>query len=115
MHWGNLIKGASKDNLFIELNKLKWDTKLFNPRRINQSTGKKGIIQNKRARHNLCFSKIGQEAKMEEGKGTIIEFYKVPFTKMILEILEKIIGKKAKNLNIEGNKYFSHNLTNLKN
>ena len=47
-----------------------WEEVLAVSRAINQKTGKYGVVQNKHARHNLCFSKIAQEAKIEEGKGT---------------------------------------------
>jgi len=86
---------------------------LFNPKRIDKKTGKKGVVQNKRARHNLCFSEIGQKPEMEKGKGTIIPFKDIPLNKNILDLFKKLLGEKGNSLNIEGNKYYDINKTGI--
>jgi hypothetical protein len=59
---------SNPKGLFDELTSLSWDSKaLF-----------RGQVKNKRARHNLCFADIGQEANYEKGMGTVVKFKDLP-------------------------------------
>ena len=93
-----LMKPITKKEMFSELNSLQWDTKKYEARVKD--------IQNKKARHNLCFDEKAQEADLLNKKGTIIAYKDVPITKNILDAISKLIGKKGKNLVVEGNKYY---------
>jgi hypothetical protein len=59
-----LLSGSeySPNELFEELVKLNWDSKILNY----------GKVMNKRARYNLCFGNDPQEPSYEQGKGRII-------------------------------------------
>ena len=75
-----------------------WDTKLYNERR--------GIVQNKNARYNLNFDKVGQTANFTEGKGTTIPFKDVPLLNNVRKRLGVVFGEQAEDLKCEGNKYY---------
>lgn len=75
-----------------------WDTKLYNERRC--------IVQNKNARYNLNFDKIGQEADFEKGMGTTIPFTDVPLLNNVRKRLGDVFGEQANDLKCEGNKYY---------
>lgn len=68
-----------------------------------------GRVVNKKARHNLCFSKVGQEPDYETGKGRIVAFDDAPISKKLKKRIEKLINpflaEKTK-LIIEGNRYY---------
>jgi hypothetical protein len=89
-----------KENLLFD-----WDTKLYNERR--------NIVQNKNARHNLNFDKIGQVANFEEGKGTTIPWNNVPLVDKLKKSLVDAFGDSAKGLKCEGNKYYNYNKTGI--
>lgn len=89
------------DELFQEQNNLDYDKKAF----------MKGRVVNKIARHNLCFADFDQEADFENGKGTIVNFNKLPYTSKARELLPNILGEKANNLFAEGNYYYDINST----
>jgi len=87
------------DELFEEQNNLIYDKKAF----------MRGKVVNKIARHNLCFADFDQEADYEHGKGTIVNFNKLPYTSRVRNMLPDIIGEKARNLLCEGNYYYDIN------
>ena len=98
------IKNA-KTHLLSEMLFYKWDSKLYNERR--------NIVQNKNARHNLNFDKIGQISNFEEGKGTTIAFKDVPILSLTKNRLTDMFGEKAKILKCEGNKYYDSKNTGI--
>lgn len=67
----------------------------------------RGRVVNKRARRNLCYGPISQEANYEEGKGTIIAFSQVPQTNSIRTQLSNYIN--TGDLVIESNYYYNTN------
>lgn len=67
----------------------------------------RGKVCNKHARHNLCFADFDQEAKFEEGKGTIVNFSRLPETTKIRDEITKLFSPKIENPVAEGNYYFS--------
>ena len=82
--------------LFVEQTMLPKDTKAF----------MYGRVVNKKARHNLCFSKVGHKPCYEEGKGTVIAYNDVPVTKQLADGLADWFGPKAADLQMEGNYYY---------
>jgi hypothetical protein len=84
------------DKIFSEQLGLEWDTK----------AKMKGRVVNKRARHNLTYSDKGQEPDYENGKGRIVAWGDIPFTRMLIENFETNIGPKANDLVGEGNLYY---------
>ena len=67
-----------------------------------------GRVVNKKARHNNIFSDFNQEPEYEEGKGTIINFNRVPILNKIREEMPKIIpnNEGVVDLQCEGNYYY---------
>ena len=61
---------------------------------------------NKHARFNLCFANEKQDAKYEDGLGTIIAYRDVPLLSKIRDTLPEFAGEKAKELACEGNYYY---------
>lgn len=96
-----ILKDIDKntDDLFKEQLGLEWDTKAF----------MFGRVVNKKARHNLCYSKDSQEPDYENKKGRIISYDDIPLTKYIRESFPKILGEEAKELEGEGNLYYDPN------
>lgn len=90
-------------DLFTEQNNLNPDTKVYSY----------GSVKNKLARYNLCFSDYDQISDFNSGKGTIINFNKVPYTNYIRECLPVLLGEKAKNLQGEGNYYYDIKKTGI--
>ena len=90
------VLGTTADALYTEQKSLTWDTKAF----------MYGRVVNKKARHNLCYSDFAQEAKYEEGKGTVIPFTELPNLAMIRKSLWEITGEKLMGLQCEGNRYY---------
>lgn len=66
----------------------------------------RGRVVNKHARHNLCFSSVGQQANFEQKMGTIIPFNEVPLLDQVRQTLPQIAGSPANNLVAEGNYYY---------
>lgn len=91
----DLFSQSFLDNLYNEQNNLKPDTKAL----------MRGRVVNKLARHNLCFSKNDQQADIENGKGTIISFDKIPYTKELKEKIEELFND-SNYLECEGNYYY---------
>lgn len=64
----------------------------------------KGRVCNKLARHNLCFAHFDQKAHYEEGKGTVINFNRLPHTGLLRDRIRLLT--KTPNLVAEGNYYY---------
>lgn len=92
-----LKKPQSNKEVYATLKALEWDTKAL----------MYGRVVNKNARHNLCFGLENREPEYENGKGRIVEFPEDIST--VRRILPKIFGRKAKNLQCEGNYYYDVN------
>jgi len=59
--------------------------------------------------HNLCFDEKSQEPNYEDGKGRIVAYNDVPYTKQIREQLNLFFGDKSNDLMAEGNYYYDVN------
>lgn len=92
--------GVLKENMAFE-----WDKKLWNSRQKK--------VQNKHARHNVCYGAIGQESDFENGKGTIIPYNQVPLTNEIIRCLPQLLGEKGEEMVCEGNLYFDIKKTGI--
>jgi hypothetical protein len=92
-----LFGAGFADKLLGEIDGLKYDKKAF----------MKGRVVNKIARWNNCFADFSQDAKYEEGKGTVIDFKSVPYLNEIRNKLGDVYGAKAKGLNAETNLYYN--------
>jgi hypothetical protein len=79
--------------VFDELVTLKWDSKAIF----------RGVVKNKLARHNLCFTDKTQEAEYEQGKGTIFAFKTLPKLKAVREQIQDQFDE---DLIAEGNLYY---------
>ena len=103
-----LVKPLTKEDMFTELNSLQWDTKKWEERFK--------ALQDKHARHNLCFDVKSQKADYTtkgRKKGTIISYDDVPNTKKVLDSVSELIGPKGKGLVVEGNKYYDIKKTGI--
>jgi hypothetical protein len=83
----------TSSKIFDEQMTLNWDKKAF----------MKGRVVNKHARYNLCFDEKGQEPLYDKKKGRIIAWNDVPFTRVLKEKLEELVGIP---LIGEGNMYY---------
>ena len=63
-------------------------------------------VQNKHARHNVCFDDVGRDADYENGKGTVVSWSDVPDTHVMHRALPVLLGEKGKGLVCEGNLYY---------
>ena len=87
----------NSDDVYNEQSKLERDKKMLNY----------GRVVNKWARHNLCFSDFDQIADFANGKGTVINFKKLPLLSQIRNQLPVIIkNNKVINLQCEANYYY---------
>lgn len=84
------------DGLIAEQKSLSRDTKAF----------MYGRVVNKKARHNLCFSDFDQDAKYEEGKGTVVSFERLPHLAEVRKKLGEFGVEKLVKLQCEGNYYY---------
>lgn len=84
------------DELMKEQQSLDWDKKVF----------MYGRVVNKKARYNLCFDEKDQEPLYEDKKGRIVSYSHVPHTAALKDQLPELLGDKAKNLVLEGNRYY---------
>lgn len=75
-----------------------WDNKYWDNRRSK--------VLNKRARYNVCYGEEGQEPNYEDKKGTIIGYDEVPLLKSWRNRLSYYFGKRAQDLEVEGNYYY---------
>ena len=92
-------------NVLEEQNTLQKDKKFFSTRMQR--------VLNKHARHNLCFDDYDQQPEYEKGKGTVVNFKRLPVTSMIRTELGELFGEKATNLKAEGNYYYDLNKTGI--
>lgn len=90
------LEGIPANDLYQEVSKLKHDSKFLNPRN--------GSVQNKNARHNLCFADMAQKADVQNGKGTVIAFDTVPGMNLLRQRIAERISKVL--LVAESNLYF---------
>lgn len=65
-----------------------------------------GAVNNKIARHNLCFAEDGQEPDYEAGRGRVVAFRDVPHTGAVRAGLPDYFGEAARDLYAEGNYYY---------
>lgn len=93
-----ILLDESPDKILEEHMLLEKDAKYFDIRRQR--------VLNKRARHNLCFDDVDQEADYENKKGTIVSFQRVPYTKKLREELAEMIDIPINILKAEGNYYY---------
>ena len=89
------------EKMYLEQNNLEWDKKYWDNRRKR--------VLNKIKRWNLCYDEFEQESDLDNGKGSVVHFDRVPFTKKLRELIGKMIGKKGENLRCEGNNYYDIN------
>ncbi len=86
------------NEIFEENMAFEWDKQLWN--------WKQQVVQNKHARHNVCYDEEAQEANFPEGKGTIVAWNSVPATHVVAKALPVLLGEKGKGLVCEGNLYY---------
>lgn len=91
-----IIGDEPVDDLAETMFNLEWDKKV-------KSYGR---VVNKKARHNLCFSKSSQVADYEAGKGTIVAYSDIPILEKLHKKLPKWFGEKARDMECEGNLYY---------
>jgi hypothetical protein len=96
-----VLKPSTTKDLFDEHRNLNFDQFYYDTRRKQ--------VLNKHARYNVCYADKEQKPDYENKKGTIIPFDEIPLTKKLRETLPDLFGKKAENLNAEGN--FYHDLS----
>lgn len=89
-----------QEEVFNQLKSLKWDTQYYDTRRKK--------VLNKHARSNNIIASFSQEAKYEEGKGTVISVDTVPGIHDIMNKLGEWGGENFKTLIAEGNNYNSN-------
>lgn len=100
-----LTSDPNGKNLLAEMLMFDWDTKLYNTKR--------GVVQNKLARHNLNFSDQKQVANFEIGHGTTIPWIEVPLLRILKQKLTLPFGNAAQDLQCEGNLYYERGKTGL--
>ena len=66
----------------------------------------RGVVKNKRARWNLCFADQPQTADLENKKGTVVQFKRLPLLNSIRESIPLFFGYRTKSLNAELNVYY---------
>lgn len=93
------------NNVFAENMAYEWDKKFWNARQKK--------VQNKHARHNVCFGTTAQSANFDQGKGTVIAWSAVPATNDIANALPILLGNKGNNLVCEGNLYYDISKTGI--
>lgn len=69
----------------------------------------RGRVVHKRARHNLCFGDVAQDACFEQRRGTVVAFDAVPALCTLRRSLKTMLGAKAAALLCEGNYYYDVN------
>lgn len=87
-----------KDKMYIEQNSLEWNKKYWDNRRRK--------VLNKIKRYNLCYDEFEQKSDLENGKGSVVHFDRVPLTKKLRELIGGMLGKSGENLRCEGNNYY---------
>jgi len=91
--------GCSQQELLAELKALTWDKHMWSVRQKK--------VQQKHARHNLCFGPEHISAVYEQGQGTVYSFEEVSRLAKVRKILGQLFGPEFTDLLAEGNYYFS--------
>lgn len=84
--------------MFEEQITLDWDKQYWDTRRNK--------VLNKRARYNLCYGIENQLPDYQNKKGRIISYNDLPILNHWQKQLSILFGKKAENLELEGNLYY---------
>lgn len=92
---------GSTQGITTELLSLNWDKKFYNARTCT--------VQNKIARHVLCFDDEHQDAHYEAGKGTIYAWNELPHMQYVKDYIPYMFGEKSQDLKAEGNYYYDVN------
>ena len=90
--------------LMSEMMGFDWDKTFFDTRRQK--------VLNKHARYNVCFGDESRDSNMEEGKGSIIGYDRVPLLKKLKDELEACMGEDEA-LQAEGNFYYDVEKTGI--
>jgi len=98
-----LNKNGNTLDVFKEQKELEWDSK----------AKMYGRVVNKIARRNLCYGDYDQKEDYDNGKGTIVSYERLKYTKIIKESLKDYFGNKAENLQAEGNYYYDITKTGI--
>jgi alkylated DNA repair dioxygenase AlkB len=85
-----------KDQALKEQSQLEYDKKAL----------MRGIVKNKRARYNICFSDSTQQPDYQAGKGHIVSFSDMVCLNKVRRLLPIFLGNKATHLQAEGNYYY---------
>jgi hypothetical protein len=101
-----LFIGNLADSIFDEQNNLDHDKKFYNKRSRREDK-----VDNKIARHNLCFSDFSQEPDYPAGKGRIVNYDHVPATKQLKTMLSIFFNEEP--LQCEGNYYYDIRKTGI--
>jgi hypothetical protein len=102
----DLLLGDDRaQEVYEELAVLEWDTHVLLRRY--------GKVVNKHARYNLCFDVDAQEPSYEEGKGRIVAIRDVPSLERLVKVMRLVMGRKAEDLKIEGNRYYDVSKTGI--
>lgn len=86
------------DDMFNEQKALSWDKKYYDTRRKK--------VLNKNARYNLCYGEEGRAPDYKNKQGRVVAYEDIPITQAVLGLFEEYFGKKAANLQLEGNYYY---------
>jgi hypothetical protein len=89
-----LCSGGGQEELFEEQKRAEYDRKALMRKKV----------VNKHARWNLCVGDEDQEPDMENGKGRVVSWKKMPLLEEVREYLEWIVGEEIDVA--EGNYYF---------
>ena len=101
-HGASLMLGATDDNRSELLTAYKEELKSL---RVDKQALMRGRVVNKHARWNVCFDNKSQMPDIAAGKGTVVPFDEVPYTKRIRENLQKMHLSLA-NIKAEYNDYY---------
>lgn len=99
------LTAARADAMFMENTAFEWDAQLWN--------AKRKLVQNKHARHNVCYADEAQDADFPAGKGTVIAWDRVPATRKVARALPLLLGEKGEDLVCEGNLYYDVDKTGI--
>jgi hypothetical protein len=101
----NYLSDDLSNCIYKEQSNLTHDKKYFDTRRSK--------VLNKIARWNLCFDDTGQEADLENKKGTIVAYKNVPFTSLLSDHINELVGSSSNKLKLEGNYYYDIKKTGI--
>jgi len=89
--------GATKEQLFKEVNSVQHDNTYFDTRRKR--------VLNKLARDNTMFADYSQKADIAQKKSTVHDFKDMPLLSLVRKALYELFGEKVKLLIAEENRY----------